>query len=124
MAANFSSSIAARLLTDDNSAPSLGDFKLRVVTAAPGLGPADVYIVAPATDLNTLSPTLSSLGLDSVSNSSLSAGSYELVLTPVGQKFVAIDTGSLTLRTAQVRTFVGMNSQSTGFSYSILHDVN
>jgi hypothetical protein len=125
IASNFSSSIGALVLTDDNSAPSSGDCKLRVVNAAPGLGPADVYIVTPATDLNTVSPTLSSLGFDSVSNyQSLSAGSYEVVLTPVGQKFVAIDTGSLTLSTAQVRTFVGMNSQAGGFSYSMLHDVN
>jgi hypothetical protein len=95
IASNFSSSIAALVLTDENSAPSSGDFKLRVVNAAPGLGPADVYIVTPATDLNTVSPTLSSLGFDSYQ--SLSAGSY--VLTPVGQKFVAIDTGSLMLST-------------------------
>jgi hypothetical protein len=125
IASNFSSSIAALVFTDDNSAPSSGDFKLRVVNAAPGLGPADVYIVTPATDLNTASPTLSNLGFDSVSNyQSLSAGSYEVVLTPVGQKFVAIDTGSLTLSSAQVRTLVGMNSRAGGFSYSMLHDVN
>src|ERR1700730_5603851 len=67
IASNFSSNISALVLTDDNSAPSSGDFKLRVVNAAPGLGPADVYIVAPATDLNTVSPTLSSLGFDSLS---------------------------------------------------------
>jgi hypothetical protein len=65
------------------------------------------------------------LGFDSVSNyQSLSAGSYEVVLTPVGQKSVAIDTGSFTLNTGQVRTFVGMNSPSGGFSYAILQDVN
>ena len=108
IASNFSSSIAALMLTDDNSAPSSGDFKLRVVNAAPGLGPADVYIVTPATDLNTVSPTLSSLGFDSYQP--LSAGSY--VLTPVGQKFVAIDTGSLMLSTGQVRTFVGIASKA------------
>src|SRR5712692_6147836 len=53
IASNFSSSIASLVLTDDNSAPSSGNFKLRTVNAAPGLGPADVYIVAPGTDLNT-----------------------------------------------------------------------
>ena len=125
IASNFSSNISALVLTDDNSAPSSGDFKLRVVNAAPGLGPADVYIVTPATDLNTVSPTLSSLGFDSISNyQSLSAGSYEAVLTPVGQKFPAVDTGSLTFSAGQVRTFVGLNSQSGGFFYTMLQDVN
>ncbi len=125
IASNFSSSIAALVLADDNSAPASGDFKIRIVNSAPGLGPADVYIVAPATDLNTVSPTLTNLGFDSASDyQSLAAGSYEVVLTPVGQKFPAIDTGSLSFSSGQVRTFVGLNSQAGGFSYAMLPDVN
>jgi hypothetical protein len=125
IASNFSSSIAALVLSDDNSAPTSGDFKLRIVNSAPGLGPADVYIVTPATDLNTVSPTLSSLGFNSASGyQSLTAGSYEVILTPAGQKFPAIDTGSLSFVSGQVRTFVGLNSQSGGFSYAILQDAN
>jgi hypothetical protein len=125
IASNFSSSIAALVLADDNSAPASGDFKIRMVNSAPGLGPADVYIVAPATDLNTVSPTLTNLGFDSASGyQSLAAGSYEVVLTPVGQKFPAIDTGSLSFSSGQVRTFVGLNSQAGGFSYAMLPDVN
>jgi hypothetical protein len=104
------------VLADDNTAPASGDFKLRIVNSAPGLGPADVYVVTPATDLNTVSPTLSNLGFDSASGyQSLTAGSYEIVLTPAGQKFPAVDTGSLSFSSGQVRTFVGLNSQSGGF---------
>jgi hypothetical protein len=125
IASNFSSSIASLVLTDDNSAPSSGNFKLRIVNAAPGLGPADVYIIAPGTDLNTVSPTLSNLAFDSAANyQTLTAGSYEVVLTLVGQKFVAINTGSLTFSAGQVRTFVSLNSQSGGFSYAVLQDLN
>ena len=125
LASNFSSNITGLILADDNSAPPSGNFKLRVVNAAPGLGPADVYIVAPATDLNTVSPTLSNLAFESSSGyQSLAAGSYEVVLTPVGQKFVAINTGSLTFSAGQVRTFVGLNSPSGGFFYTMLQDVN
>lgn len=124
IASNFSSNIANLVLTDDNSAPTSGDFKIRFVNAAPGLGPADVYIVAPATDLNTVSPTLSNLAFGATANyQSLTAGSYEIVLTPVGEKFSAVDTGSLTFAAGQVRTFVGLNSPS-GFSDTILQDVN
>jgi hypothetical protein len=125
IASNFSSNISAFVLTDDNSAPVSGNFKLRIVNSAPGLGPADVYIVAPATDLNTVSPTLSNLGFNSASGyQSLAAGTYEIVLTPVGQKFPAIDTGSLSFSSGQVRTLVGLNSQSGGFTDTILQDVN
>ncbi len=125
IASNFSSNISAFVLTDDNSAPVSGNFKLRIVNSAPGLGPADVYIVAPLTDLNTVSPTITSLAFNSASGyQSLTGGSYEIVLTPAGQKFPAVDTGSLTLSSGQVRTFVGLNSQTGGFSYTMLQDVN
>lgn len=125
IASNFSSSIQALVLADDNTAPASGDFKLRIVNSAPALGPVDVYIVTPATDLNTVSPTLSNLAFDSASGyQSLTAASYEIVLTPAGQKFPAVDTGSLSFNSGQVRTFVGLNSQSGGFSYAMLQDVN
>jgi hypothetical protein len=124
IAYNFSSNIANLVLADDNSAPTSGDFKIRIVNAAPGLGPADVYIVAPSTDLNTVSPTVSNLAFGSAAGyQSLTAGSYEVVLTPVGEKFAAVDTGSLTFAAGQVRTFVGLNSPS-GFTDTILQDVN
>ncbi len=125
IASNFSSNISANVLTDDNSVPVSGNFKLRIVNSAPGLGPADVYIVAPLTDLNTVSPTITSLAFNSASGyQSLTGGSYEIVLTAAGQKFPAVDTGSLTFSSGQVRTFVGLNSQTGGFSYTMLQDVN
>lgn len=125
ISSNFSSNVQNLVLTDNNAAPASGDFKIRIVNVAPGLGPADVYIVAPGTDLNTVSPTMSSLGFGSASNyQTIAGGSYEIVLTPVGQKFIAVDTGSLTLSSGQIRTFVGLNSQSGGFTYTMLQDVN
>ena len=125
IASNFSSNIANLVLTDDNSAPASGNFKLRIVNAAPGLGPADVYVVAPATDLNSVSPTLTNLAFGAATGyQGVTAGSYEVVLTPVGQKFSAVDTGSLSFTSGQVRTFVVLNSQSGGFSYTMLQDVN
>jgi len=122
---NFSSNIANLVLTDDNSAPASGNFKIRIVNAAPGLGPADVYIVAPATDLTTVSPNVTNLGYGAASGyQGITSGSYEIVLTPAGQKFSAVDTGSLSFTAGQVRTFVGLNGQSGGFSYTMLQDVN
>lgn len=125
ISSNFSTSVANLVLTDDNSAPASGNFKIRVVNASPGLGPADVYIVAPGTSLTTVSPTLTNLGFGvTAAYKSLAAGTYEIELTSVGQKFAAIDTGSLVFAAGQVRTLVGLNSQLGGFSYSVLADVN
>jgi hypothetical protein len=122
---NFSSSIANLVLTDNNSAPASGDFKIRIVNASPNLGPADVYIVTPGTALTTVSPTLSNLSFGSTTSyQSLTAANYEIELTSVGQKFAVVDTGSLTFSSGQVRTFVGLNNQSGGFTYAMLEDVN
>jgi hypothetical protein len=126
IAEKFSTNPASLLvLTDDNSAPTSGNFKLRVVNAAPSLGPVDLYIVAPDTDLNTVSATISNLAFGSSTGyQSLSAGAYEIELTNVGEKFPVIDTGSQAFSSGQVRTFVGLNAQSGGFTDSILQDVN
>jgi len=122
---NFSSSIANLVLNDDNSAPTSGDFKIRVVNASPNLGPADVYIVTPGTALSTVSPTVSNLGFGATTSyQSLAAANYEIALTSVGQKFAVIDTGTLTLSSGQIRTFVGLNNPSGGFTYAMLQDVN
>lgn len=122
---NFSTSVENLVLTDDNSAPASGDFKIRLINASPNLGPADVYIVTPGTALTTVSPTLSNLGFGSTATyHSLAAGNYEIELTSVGQKFAAVDTGSLSFAAGQVRTFVGLNNPSGGFTYAMLQDVN
>jgi len=42
----------------------------------------------------------------------------------LGEKFPVLDTGSQTFSSGQVRTFVGLNAQSGGFTDSILQDVN
>ena len=122
---NFSSAIANLVLTDNNSAPASGDFTIRIVNASPNLGPADLYIVTPGTALTTVSPTLSNVGFGSTTSyQSLTAGNYEIELTSVGQKFAVVDTGSLTFSSGQVRTFVGLNNPSGGFTYAMLDDVN
>ena len=121
---NFSFAISSVLLTDDNSAPSSGDFKLRIVNASPGLGPQDVYIEPAGTDITTVSPTYSSLGFGAASAySSLAAGNYEISFTGPGQKFVNVDSGSISFSTGQIRTGLALNTQQT-FGWTMLSDLN
>jgi hypothetical protein len=128
IASNFSSSVNYLVLADDNSAPASGDFKLRLVNSSPTLGTADIYVVAPGTSIFTVSPTVGNVALNGVVNyESLAAGSYEIMVTVAGQKFVEIDSGTQTFSSGQVRTFVGLNNPAGGFSgftFAILHDVN
>jgi hypothetical protein len=125
LATNFSSSLSTVVLSDDNSAPASGNVKMRFVNAAPDLGPADVYIVAPGTDINTVSPNITSLGFGSASGyQNMTAANYEIVFTVAGQKIPQIDSGSLSFSAGQIRTFVSLNSSAGGFTETILDDVN
>jgi hypothetical protein len=125
LAANFSSSIDAVVFTDDNSAPSSGNVKIRVINAVPGIGSVDVYVVTPGTDLFSVDATASNVAFESATGYQTEvAGSYEVYFTLPGQKFAFVDSGPFTLSSGQVRTLVGLNGQAGGYTFSILSDVN
>jgi hypothetical protein len=122
---NFSFNISNVVLVDDNSAPTSGNFKLRIFNASPGMGPQDVYIVTAGTDITTVEPTFTSLGFGSDSvYSSLTAGDYQVVFTSPGSKFINLDSGTLTFTAGQVRTVLGLNNPAGGFLSTVLADVN
>jgi Domain of unknown function (DUF4397) len=125
IAANFSADLAAIVLADDNSAPTSGNFKMRILNLSPALGPADVYIIPAGTDLTTVAPQATSLGFEAASvYFSLSAGTYDVIFTLPGQKFISVDSGTLNLAAGQVRTVAAINSQFGGVSATTLNDVN
>jgi len=125
VASDFSTSLAAVVLIDDNSAPTAGNIKLRILNLAPALGPADVYIVAPGTDLTTVSPNATSLGFEAASvYFSVTAGSYDVVFTLPGQKFPSIDSGVLSFTAGEIRTVAAINSQTAGLATTTLSDLN
>ncbi|HYK48441.1 MAG TPA: DUF4397 domain-containing protein [Terriglobales bacterium] len=122
---NFSFNISSVLLTDDNSAPTSGDFKLRILNASPGIGSQDVYLVPFGTDIGSVDPTFSNVGLGSAASySMLTAGDYEVFFTTPGQKFINLDSGKLTFAAGQVRTLIALNNPSGAFMSSLLTDAN
>lgn len=125
IAADFSSTSTGVLLADDTTAPSSGNIKLRIVNASPNLGAVDVFIVPPGTSLNSVSPTISSLGFRNASDyQSLTAGSYEIFFTPHGSTFAFLDTGAISFNAGQNRTVVVLNNLSGGFQATTLSDLN
>ena len=125
MVAGYPPSVSTAILTDNSSAPSAGNILLRVINASPSLGTADVYVVAPNTDLASVRPTVSFLIFASASNYvSLAAGSYEVVFTETGQTVPVISSGSLTFTAGQVRSVVGLNGAVTGYTTAVLTDLN
>jgi hypothetical protein len=116
---------AAILLTDNNTPPSAGNMNLRIINASPSLGTADVYAVAPGTNLKTVSPTVSALNFESASSYiPLAAGSYQIYFTRTGQTVVLIDSGTVSFGVGQIRTVVGLNGAVSGYTATVLADLN
>ena len=128
------------LVTDDNSAPANGGVKLRVMNAAckeiqtdPCLGSpspsrADVYIVAPGTDISTLSPTIAELAYQQASGYlNLTAASYQVIVTnPADVAKTPIVNQTFPLASGQVRTLVILPNTDGTISANplLLEDVN
>lgn len=122
---NYSFNISTVLLTDDNSAPLSGDFKLRIVNASPGLGAQDVYVVPAGTDISSVAPTFSSLSFGTATTYNMqAAGDYEVFFTPPNSKFANLDSGSITLAAGQVRTLLALNNPQGSFMSTLLTDAN
>jgi len=118
------STMAALLKTDDNSAPSSNNIRLRVIHAAPDSANAgdpskcdtapcvDVYIVPPGTDITDLTPAIASLSYKQASNyQNLAAGTYEVIMTdstnPVKTRLI---DQTYTLTAGQIRTLVTLDT--------------
>lgn len=122
---NFSFDPSSLLLTDDNSAPASGDYKLRVVNASPGMGPQDVYIVTAGTDITSVDPTFTGMGFgDASAYTDLAAGDYDVIFAVPNQKFITLDSGKLTFASGQIRTLLGLNNPVGGFESTLLADKN
>jgi hypothetical protein len=120
--------IAIVVLTDDNSAPTSGNVKLRVVHDAPGNGIAlpcnpppgqscleslDVYMVAPGTNIAGMSPTISTLSYGQASGYQSVAptnGQVQVIFTLAGDQNPVINQ-TYNLTAGQIRTLVTVNVQ-------------
>jgi hypothetical protein len=125
LATNLAASISAVVLTDSSTAPSSGNASLRVVNASPSLGSVDVYVVAPGADLVASTPVIRGLAFDAATDyQTLTAASYEVVLTVPGSTIPLLDTGALNLSSGQNRTVVSIDGVSGGFTATLLSDLN
>jgi hypothetical protein len=115
----------AVVLTDSNSTPASGDISIRAINASSTLGTADVYIVTSGTDITTVNPTASSVAFPSATSyQSVAAGSYEVIFTQPGQKVPVISSSPTSFSAGQVRSVVGLDGQSGGFTTAVLSDLN
>ena len=95
---------------------------------APQVRPAvDIYVTAPGADLETALPVLTSVEFGDVADYlEVPAGDYQVRVTPAGTKVVALDSGTLTLESGQVRTVIAVDAPGGGapFDLLVLADLN
>lgn len=122
---NTSNANSSAFLVDNNSAPSSGNFNLRIINASPAMGAnVDVYVEPVGTGPNG-TPNVSSLADGSASGYiGLSAGTtWHVIFTQPGTLNQIFDTGAISSPTAgQIWTIVSLNATSGGFTFGALHD--
>lgn len=127
IAAGLAAEITPIVLLDDNSTPAAGNARVRAIHGAPGAPAVDVYVTAPGADIETALPVLTGVEFGDVADYlEVPAGDYQVRVTPAGTKVVAIDSGSLTLESGQVRTAIAVDALGGGapFDLLVLADLN
>jgi uncharacterized protein DUF4397 len=107
---DFVQFLDAVLLTDDNSAPMPGDFKLRFFHASPTASAVDLFITAPNADLTSATPAFANVVFEGFAGyADMPQGTFQLRATSTGTRSVIADTGPVTFMAGQVRTAVLVN---------------
>jgi hypothetical protein len=124
---NTLNSNSSAFLIDNNSAPNSGDFNLRVINAAPAVGPggADVYVVPAGTNISGVNPNFSALQDNGSASSylSLTAGNYDIIFAVPGTKQEIAQSLQAAFGAGQVRTVLLLNSQSGGSTVVVVAEV-
>lgn len=116
--------VQSLLLTDGktNAKVTNGEGSVRVVNAAPSMGPADVYIVNAGARLAGAKPVSAGLSFDKATDYSLASSNYQVFMTQPGTTNVFLDTGPLDLTASQFQTVIAVDAPGGGFNFITLTD--
>jgi len=114
--------------TDDNTAPTTGNAKLRIIHASPLAGNLDVYVVPANGGIAGFNPQLSNIKYPDAQNYlSLAASDYDVIMTQPGTQNIVLSLDlHLPLTAGQIRTVVVLDAPNGGgpFSLAQLNDLN
>jgi hypothetical protein len=115
LAVNTLSSIEPLVLADDLRSIAT-EARVRIVHASPTAGPVDIYVVAPGTDITTVSPAFANVPLKGETGFvPLAPGSYDIKVTPTGDPAtVAIAVDALSLAGGDVLTAIARDAPGGG----------
>jgi hypothetical protein len=115
---------------DDNTVPTTGNAKLRIIHSSFSANAVDVYIVTQGTGIGGLSPNIQNLTFQKTPDPPyqvLAAGSYAVIMTVAGTQNILNNLNfAITLTAGQIRTLVIVDSSFGGGPFSIvqLNDLN
>jgi hypothetical protein len=113
--------------TDDNTAPTTGNAKLRIIHASPTAQAIDIYVVPTGNGIAGFNPQITGLTYPNASSYlSISAAVYDVVLTVSGSQLSILSSDTYTLTAAQIRTIVVLDNSFGGGPYTqlLLNDLN
>lgn len=108
----------ARLLVlrDDNSEPESGRAKLRIVNVADAQGSLDVYVTSTNDPIDSLTPAVENLGINSASTYLQSRpGTYRIKITKGNRNVVLATSDPITFAEGEIRTAVITDSSGGDF---------
>ena len=121
IASGLVAAIEPIVLEDDNTAPAAGNARVRAIHGAPSAPAVDIYVTAPGADIAAETPALANVSFGDVADYlEAPAGEYQVRVTPAGTKTVAIDSGTLTLASGQVRTAIAVDAAGGGAPFGLL----
>jgi hypothetical protein len=93
--------------------PNSGNFSVRFLNTAAGVGNLDLYLTSPGVDINTTSATVPNIGYGSGSAfTSVPNGTYEIRITAANTKQVLFDTGAQAFTDQQMYNIVAITKGS------------
>lgn len=112
------------IFVDDNSAPSLGNARLRVIHALPGAGGVDVYALREGEVVTNHAPNFTNLNFSEASRyDQLDRNEYVIWVTQAGTKNVLASAASRDLKNLENWTaVVHQDADGSGVTVSVFRD--
>jgi hypothetical protein len=119
LAVNQLSAIEPLVLEDDLRSVAT-EARVRIVHGSPGAGTVDIYVTAPATDINTVSPAFAGVAFKANTGYvSLPGGTYAVAVTPAGLKTPVAIAATLVVANGGVYNVVARDAPGGGAPFGL-----
>jgi hypothetical protein len=95
--------------------------KVRIIHASPSAGPVDIYVVAPGTPISNSTPSFTNVPFKANTGYvNLTAGAYDVIVTPTGSKTAAIGPVRVTLANSGVYSIAARDAAGGGVPLGVI----